>query len=185
MKNRKLTRLWAIVILAFSVHAATAGAAEFSADMTIPTKGKKKAVNFKIYVKDGKMRQEKTLGKRTQNVIIFRPDKKVIWNIMPKQKMYMDYTYNSAEKPITEWTSEDEKKARLVGSEDLNGFACKKYEYVAGKGRNKTVTIWIAEELNFPIKSTGGEREYELTNIQVGEVSGSMFEIPKGFQNWN
>ncbi len=184
MKTRKLTRFLTIFILTFFLYTTTAAAAEFLAHMII-SKGKGKAEKLKVYVKNDKIRQEKILRKGKQEITIFRPDKNIMWVIFTKNKMYMDYTYNPAERPFKEWTSKEEKKAKLVGKEKINGFICKKYEYSSDDDKGKNVTVWIAKELSFPIKTEGGKRNYELTNIQIGKVSDSMFEIPKGFQNWN
>ncbi len=182
MKIGKMTGLCAVFVLAVLFHAA-AYAAEFTADMTMIKKGKKRADNYKVYVKGNMTSLDKVMMNRVKETTIYRPDKDVTWVVTIRQKMYQDFTYNPGDNPVREWTAVDEKKAIPAGSETVHGIACKKYEYTTAGGSK--ITIWVAEGLNYTIKSTGGDKEYELTNIKKGPVEDSKFEIPEGFYNWN
>ena len=61
--------------------------AEFSATMMV--KDAAKVMPGKIYVHDGKMRQE-FLDEKGQTITIVRPDLKVVWVILPRQRIYME-----------------------------------------------------------------------------------------------
>jgi hypothetical protein len=153
-------------------------AAEFSADMALTSKEGGRMNDIKIYVKNNRMRQEFSEGAGRQ-VSISRPDKNLVWFVMPDEKMYMESDLSTDKNSMKEWKVENEQKAKFVGKETVNGFACKKYEVKEG---GDTVTTWISEELNYPIKSKGKDWEFELKNIKKGGVADSLFEVPAGYR---
>jgi hypothetical protein len=166
------------------ICAAPALAAEFSADLTVTSKETGETSASKVYVKDGKVRQETATAKGTPRVIIFRPDKDFKWVVMPEKKMFMEYAYNADENPVRQWSPQGKPNLMQTGTQTVNGFACKKYEYTLSGGKGETITTWVADELNYPIKSKGGPIEFELKNILTGGVADTLFEAPAGFLNW-
>ncbi len=77
LRNR---RYWWILLILLVIPG-WAGAVEFSAQMMV--KDGDKAMPGKIYFQNGKMRQE-FVDEEGRTITIVRPDKKVIWVIMPQ-----------------------------------------------------------------------------------------------------
>ena len=84
----RTTSKWLIPALLLTLLAPlSASGAEFSALMVLKQKGR--VMPGKIYIKDGKMRQE-FLDEQGHTITIVRRDKKRIWIIMPWEKTYVD-----------------------------------------------------------------------------------------------
>jgi hypothetical protein len=184
MTKKLLAVVSTIFILATLLAAAPATAAEFSADLTVTSKETGETNTSKVFVKNSKVRQETATAKGTPRVIIFRTDKDFKWVVMPEKKMFMEYAYSADENPVPQWSPEGKQNLRQSGPETVGGFACKKYEYTLPGGKGETITTWVADELNYPIKSKGGPMEFELKNILKGGLADELFEAPAGFLNW-
>ncbi|NTU48724.1 MAG: DUF4412 domain-containing protein [Syntrophobacteraceae bacterium] len=151
--------------------------AEFSADIAMKPKGEQE-LQSKIYVKDKKIRHELTEDGETQ-IIVFRPDKGVVWTIIPEEKMYVEAPMGDSEKTLEEWTPEKEKKAKSLGDDTVSGYPCKKYELVED---GEKVTFWVSKKFPFPIKVQDEEAVIEYRNIKEGAVADSVFEVPAGYE---
>ncbi len=88
-------------------------AADFSADMVISARGEKEAKG-KIYMQGTRMRMELDGEGDEKAVTISRPDKKVVWILMPEEKMYMEQAYQEDPK-MKEWTPSMEEQSKLMG----------------------------------------------------------------------
>lgn len=160
-----------------------ASAIEFSAD-TVMTH-KKGVTTAKIYFKTAKFRTEMKMPEEV--IVITRIDKKVIWNIMPKDKMYMEMalTANMQSKPRVEEKFEGEIDRKLVGNETVDGHPAKKY-LITYKWDNKQNQVyqWWATDINFPVKTSAvdGSWMQEFKNIKMGSQPDSLFEVPSGYQ---
>jgi len=151
--------------------------AEFSADIAMKPKGEQE-LQSKIYVKDKKIRHELTEDGETQ-IIVFRPDKGVVWTIIPEEKMYVEAPMGDSEKTLEEWTPEKEKKAKSLGDDTVSGYPCKKYELVED---GEKVTFWVSKKFPFPIKVQDDEAVIEYRNIKEGGVADSLFDVPAGYE---
>lgn len=180
MKKAKVSGILVLAV-AFTwgliVTSIPALAAEFSADIVMKPKGEQE-VTSKIHVKDKKIRHELTEEGETQ-IIIFRPDKGVIWTVIPDEKMYVESPMNDSEKALEEWTPEKEKKAKSLGEETVSGFPCKKFELVED---GQKTTYWVTKKFPFPIKVQDEEATIEYRNIKEGSVADSIFDVPSGFE---
>jgi hypothetical protein len=160
-----------------------AQAAEFSASMI--TKASGMEIPGKIYVKGDKMRNE--IQAQGQTIInIMRPDKKVVWIIMPQQKAYMEMpiTQETQQKMMT-LTEKQKAKMKKVGTETIEGYTCDKYETTMDhQGKSTTMYTWIATDLGMPIKvvSQDGSFSTEFKDIKPGEMADTLFEAPQGYQ---
>ncbi len=172
-----------ILTLILCLTAPLAQAAELSAKVVTTAEGQE--MHGKVFMKGQKIRNEFQAGGET-NISIVRPDKKVVWMLMPGEKMYM-------EMPITEETQEkilikkpeDQAKMKLLGTETVNGFECDKYEVDASQqGQSVKQFVWIAKKLQMPIKSVtaDGSMSMEYRDIKVGGVPDSVFELPQGYE---
>jgi outer membrane lipoprotein-sorting protein len=160
-----------------------AQAAEFTATMV--TKAGDKEIPGKIYVKDNKVRNELQVAGMA-SIHIMRPDKKVVWIIMPQQKAYMEMPFSQeAQQKLLPLTEEQKAKMKKVGAETVNGYACDKYETtMSHQGKAMQVFTWLATDLGMPIKivSADGSFSIEYQDIKPGEVGDSLFEVPQGYQ---
>ncbi|OGC11306.1 hypothetical protein A3K48_02160 [candidate division WOR-1 bacterium RIFOXYA12_FULL_52_29] len=158
-----------------------AAAMEFSADVV--TKMKKQTMMSKMYMSGEKWRTETKAGKGEQ-IAIVRADKKVVWILMPDQKMYMeqkltpDKTMGMVEK------TPGEVSRKKIGREKINGIDCDKYliTYKGEDGESKMYQ-WLSGD-KWPVKSAAldGSWSTEMKNIKKGGVSGKLFDIPAGYK---
>jgi len=157
----------------------------FSAD-EIRTMGKE-VTTGKVYASADAVRTEgERKGKKTISIV--RLDKKVIWNLMPDQKMYMELPYmGSADVASMAKDAMIEKES--LGSEQVGAYHCDKYRVKATyEGKVYTSLEWDAKELNgFAVKK-GDEKGHwttEYQNIHLGPQDPSLFEVPAGFQKFS
>ncbi len=175
---------WGMVLVVVAVIFFLSGssiAAEFSADLLLKQGGE--TMTGKVYVKGDKTRQE-FVQQGQKQVTILRPDKGVTWVLMPAEKIYMemssqeDATYD----PQLDPNIKDKAEIKLLGKETVNGYMCDKYQYSYHDTSMGTLTQWLSEKLNYPIKteykSPSGYMLTEYKNIQEGNVQGSLFEVP-------
>jgi hypothetical protein len=170
----------AIILL---LAAGLAQAAEFSATMV--TKAGGVEIPGKIYVKDNKVRNEVQVAGQA-GIHILRPDKQVVWIILPQQKAYMEMPFTKeAQHNLLPLTEEQKNSMKKMGTETINGYACDKYmASITHKGKAMQVTSWVATDLGMPIKivSADGSFSMEYKDIKPGEVAASLFEVPQDYQ---
>ena len=160
-------------------------AAEFTADSIQKQHGME--MKGKIYVKGDKMRMDtRKEGEKTST--INRIDKKIIWIVDHRDKMYMEMpamvdTLQASKIDVDLTKIADKKK---VGTEKVNGYKCNKYLITYKDKSMGTMSQWISKKLDYPIKmvyhSSYGDMYTEYKNIKEGRVKDSVFEIPKGYK---
>lgn len=182
MRFRRITRIMAVISLACWLMPSLALAAEFSAQV-VARMGPQE-IRGKVYFQGEKMRQEmSTRGGETINIA--RPDKQVMWMIMPGQKMYMEMAYDKSATEKTMPMPQDKAQMKLLGTETVNGYETEKYETtVKSHGRTVKQIIWISKKLGVPIKMVSGDGSFamEYQDIKEGSVPAAMFEVPAGYQ---
>jgi hypothetical protein len=160
---------------------ATAGLAaqEFSADMVSTTKAG--TVTGKIYVS-----QDKTRVEMSKSISISRIDKKVVWVLMPEQKMYSENQLKPEQMAsATPDKMPGEVERTLIGPEKLDGKNVLKYKITYTESKKKVVIWqWILADTSFPVKtaSEDGSWTTEFKNLKTGKQPESLFEIPEGYQ---
>lgn len=173
------------ILLTLSLFlAANAFALEFSADTIMTTKQGK--MNGKMYFKENKSRMEMQQG-NNEMIMIARIDKKVAWNIMPKQKMYMEIPLDMKDKPKVDEKVEGELDRKQIGSETIDGHPTKKYLITYQSGKNKEqMHQWLATDISFPVKSSAIDNSWiqEFRNIKMGRLADSLFELPAGYKKF-
>lgn len=178
MPRKLLSTVMAITALLLTTGIALAF--EFSADMVMTAEGRR--ITGKIYGKGEKARMEMT-AEGHRMISITRSDKKLVWNLMPDQKMYMEMPFNPKETPKTEIKGEIDRK--LVGNETIDGHPTQKYlvTYKEGASTEK-VYQWMATDINFPVKTADLNTKWvqEFHNIKLEPQADSLFEEPAGFQ---
>jgi hypothetical protein len=176
-----LKKLFLVLVLTISFSGA-ALAIEFSAD-TITTMQGGQTMSGKMYFKPDKFRMEMKANEET--VMITRIDKKVAWNVMTKQKMYMEMPFDLKNKPKVEEKFAGEIDRKEVGKETIDGHPTKKYLITYKTGDKKDqVYQWLATDIKFPVKTSAvdGSWAQEFKNIKMGPQQDSLFEVPAGFQ---
>lgn len=159
-----------------------ARAAEFTSTLIFKSDGQE--MHGKIFLKGQKIRQE--LGDEGEfQVSIVRPDRKVVWILMPEEKMYMEmpFTEEAQKKFMLRKPDESQAGMRHMGTETVNGFECDKYELSPDQeGQPAKEYVWVAKKLGVPIKYVSGESSMEYRDIKLGGVADSAFELPQGYK---
>ncbi len=186
------------IILAVSCTAALTWAApqnrpqaEYSADSTMQTEDG--TIQQKIFVTPTKERKEMLTGSGDGGIMIFRFDSKVLWILMPSEKMYMENSMaggQSQRDDPAQWTYED----TAMGDETLNGVKVTKYKTIATStdGKKYGGFSWRTKEgINLKqdlLYKEGNEKKRmltELTNVQIGRQDPKLFEISEGFTKFD
>lgn len=158
-------------------------AAEFTAKMVLTDGGK--AMPGKIYVKGDKMRQEFT-DEHGQSVTIVRKDKKLVWVVMPQDRVYAEIPLKK-EMPgqFLQFPDKTLKKQK-VGTETVNGYATDRFQVVVSGGSSGPVVqnFWMCDQLGMPVKMECKEKSLsvEYKDIKEGRVEDKLFEPPPGFK---
>ena len=157
---------------------------EYSADSVIQTEDS--TTEQHVYVTPTKERREMLTGSGDGAVQIFRYDSKVMWQLMPSEKMYMEHQMGkAAAKDMSQWDFEE----TVMGQEVLNGVQVTKYKTIATStdGKKYGGFSWRTRE-GISIKTDllykeGNEKKRmmtELKNVKVGKQDPQLFEIPQG-----
>jgi hypothetical protein len=158
-----------------------AGGAEFSAKMILRENGQD--VLGKIYVKDGKMRQD-FIDDRGQTITIVRRDKHRVWVILPIENTYVDMPLGIHLPGQFLQIPPEAISRRQVCSEELGGYKVDRIEVTLRGGPLGTTrqTFWVAPKLGVPIKTVTADRQYsvEYRDIQEKKLENRLFEVPPG-----
>lgn len=179
VRKKRLGYWWLLVVL---MAPGVAWGAEFSASMLV--KDDAKVMPGKIYVHDGKMRQE-FLDERGQTITIVRPDQKVVWVILPGQGSYMEIPLTKKLPGQFIQIPLQAVGKRLLGQERVNGYDTEKYEVSVPVGRGlEKQTYWVAAKLGLPIKMECRERQFSLEyqSIREDKVPDRLFALPPGLR---
>ena len=183
-----------VVVVATLLPAVAALAAdrpnvEYSADQVIEAEAA--AMKTRIYSTPTKERREMSQGGMNM-IMIVRHDKKVIWNLMPEDKMYMEM----AMKESSDKTDMSAYKIEQtpLGQETLDGQSMNKSKIVMthSSGSKMGGFMWttkdgILAKIDAIAVDKGSKDRFKMvqTNIKVGKQPPELFEIPKGFQAMN
>ena len=200
MKSRLRIILMATATVLVLIQVAAAQMAvhpqPFSADMQFSSTrggGMGHDMNGKMYFGSGHLRMDVQGGTRGGSVVITDFKTQVTDILMPEQKMYMEHKAGEMaghrpgmmpnikpfEDPDNPCAGENGMTCKKVGVESVNGRACDHWQITDKSG--KVSNVWIDQKLHFPIKTVGDDSTWELSNIQEGEPSASLFQIPSGY----
>jgi hypothetical protein len=176
-----VNKLW-FVLLSVLLFSGTAFAIEFSADTVTTVKDGPK-ITGKIYYKPDRFKMDMQADEGMS--MIARLDKKIAWNIMESQKMYMEMPLDLKYKPKVDEKFEGEIERKEVGSETIDGHPTKKYliTFQANDKKNQ-VFQWLATDIKFPVRTAAIDNSWvqEFRNIKIGPQPDSLFEVPAGYQ---
>jgi hypothetical protein len=201
-----LRRLFTMLALTGVLSALPAGAmqltnpqAEYSADRVMQTE----SATFEqhVYYTPTKERTEmRGSGKSSEEmpIQILRKDTKVMWQLMPSQQMYMEYsldrpaqnTMNKDPGDMAKWDFEES----VVGEEVMEGVKVTKYKTIATStdGKKFGGFSWRTKEgiqLKLDLLYKEGEEKHRMTtelhNLKVGPQDPQLFEIPPGYTKFD
>jgi outer membrane lipoprotein-sorting protein len=162
---------------------ALAAAAEFSAQMMLKDSGR--MMPGKLYIKNGKMRQE-FVDAEGQTITIVRQDKKLVWVVLPEQKAYVELPLRTNLPGQFLQVPPDAISKRRVGQETVNGYLADRYEVTVrgGAAGVQKQTFWVAPKLGIPVKMVCSERNFclEYRSIKEGPVAERLFNVPPGYR---
>jgi hypothetical protein len=159
----------------------TVFADDFSADMISTAQGR--SFQGKIYISKDKTRME-----TPESISITRLDKKVVWVLMPKDKMYMEQPVDPSKTVATSEKNSNEIERKLIGKEMIDGRMADKYQVVYSEnGKKLTMFQWIAAGLKIPVKTAAADGSWtmEYKNIKIGKQPDSLFEVPGDYQKFS
>jgi outer membrane lipoprotein-sorting protein len=137
-----------------------------------------------VHHSHGKERNEMQMEGMSM-IAIIRPDKKLAWQLMPMQKMYMQVDLATANKMSGK--APDDVTIEKVGSDTLDGISTTKYKILM-KDKSAGGFIWLTAE-NIPLKMDFISKEGKaknritmtLTNLKVEPQDAALFELPAGY----
>ena len=162
---------------------------EYSADSVM--QNEEGTIEQHVFVTPAKERREMLTGAGDGSVQIFRYDSKVMWMLMPSEKMYMENSMTkAAAKDVSQWDVEE----TVMGEEVLNDMKVAKYKTIATStdGKKYGGFSWRTKE-GISIKSDllykeGNEKKRmmtELKNVKIGKQDSKLFEIPEGYTKFD
>jgi len=173
-------------ILAAPAMAMQPAGVEYSADSYMETA--EGVMEGPVYVAPGKERRE-FVQQGEKSIMILRHDKKVIWMLMPEDKMYMEM--KMPEGGRKDDLSGYKIETTTVGPETVNGVETTKSKMImtGPKGDKMGGFGWRTKEgivvkLDaIAVKKKSKERfKIELKNLKVGKQKPAMFEIPSDYE---
>lgn len=185
MRIRWLPAL-AMVGMSAVAMAMTPAQVEYSADETMETA--EIATEGPVYVAADMERREMLIEGMRQ-ITIMRHDKKLMWTLMPQERMYMEATLGAASAGQGD-VSDYEVEQTTVGKEEVNGVMTTKSKIVmTGKKGDKMGGFWWMSPEGIVVKmdvigvdkGSKARIKKELKNIKVGSQDPVLFEIPDGY----
>ena len=160
-------------------------AADYTADLVREEDGKES--KGRLYVAGSRIRMEMTVQDQEMITLIDR-DKEKVYLLRPGARVYLERPYGVA---LATALMTAEGLARIgrverLGSEELDGYSCRKLKVVYHNEQNGEALIWRAEELDFPLKivteSARGRITTRYTNVTLEESEAALFELPEGYK---
>ncbi|MGE0373407.1 MAG: DUF4412 domain-containing protein [Gammaproteobacteria bacterium] len=186
MRNRWWLALaaWGLAGAAMALEPARV---DYSADEIMETA--EMSIEGRAYYSAGKSRRE-MLMQGMRQVMITRPDKKVMWTLMPEQRMYMEIKLGDAGAGQGD-LSGYEVEQTTVGPEEVNGVMTTKSKVVVtGEKGDKMGGFWWMSDDGIVVKmdviamdkGSKARIKKELRNIKIGSQDPALFEIPAGYE---
>ena len=125
-----------------------------------------------------------------RQIMITRPDKKVMWTLMPEQRMYMEIKLGEAGAGRGDLSGYEIEQS-TVGQEEVNGVMTTKSKIVmTGRKGDKMGGFWWTSNEGIVVKmdviamEKGGKARIkkELKNVSIGSQDPALFEIPEGYE---
>jgi outer membrane lipoprotein-sorting protein len=164
----------------------TGSISSFKYDMVSTAPGQA-SQTIKMWRKGSKIRMEGTFEGQSM-VYLVDGDKQSAYMYLPSQNTAMKTDFSKAQEISGESPTEQSASATnynpiTVGDEVLDGKSCVVVQY---ETETASIKMWVWKEYGLPIKTESttsqGTSVIELKNIEIGDISNSMFELPSGVQ---
>ena len=140
----------------------------------------------RIYIAGDRERQDASLGGKTVTTII-RRDKRVVWLLIPGQKLYEEVDVASAS--VTSLPGQlNPLLGKRLGDERLDGRPVSKIAMPMNEGR-QVAYAWVSPEglvlkAMIPADEQTGrpEARLRLQDVQFGRQDQTLFELPEGYR---
>lgn len=161
---------------------------DYSADQIMETA--EMSMAGPVYVSKDKERREMLIEGMRQ-IMIIRHDKKVVWTLMPEQRMFMEASLEGSNTNTQTDMSEYRIEQTAVGEEVINGVKTTKSKIVmTGKDGNKMGGFWWMSKEGVVVKmdviavdkNSKGRIKTELKNLKIAKQDPALFEIPQGYE---
>lgn len=193
MTTRKMLATAAAALLTASLASTPVYAAEARIDMSaaysatrIIESGKDR-IEQRYFQQGAMTNRMETELQGQQSIMIMRGDRNVMWTIMPAQRMYMEFSLDSAQAQAMEIPDAEGWRLESVGRETVNGIPATKYRAIAPEQDGKAMRgyMWITAD-GIPVRmdlADGKDRVLmELRDLAVGPQPAALFEPPAGYQ---
>jgi hypothetical protein len=162
--------------------------AEYSADSVLETA--EISMKGRVHYTPTRERREMVMGSGGDKMLtITRHDKKVVWTLMPAEKMYMET--NIAKNKSQDDPSGYKIEQTVVGPDTVNGVSTTKSKIImtGAKGEKMGGFMWTTKD-NIVVKMDAiaidkkqkHRFKTELTNLKVGKQDPKLFEVPAGYE---
>jgi hypothetical protein len=181
LNKMRIAMAMAALLLCLVIFGGVAAAYGFSADV-VSSYGKE-TMQGKIFVANDKMRFESA-----GTISITRLDKKLVWLLMPTEKMYMEQDVRLQNIIPSATPLPGELERIFLGSEMVNGYQTNKYRVTMRLEYQKQSYLeWIAVDSGLPVKMAAedGKWNQEYRNLKIGTPDLDLFEIPAGYQKFS
>ncbi|MGD9667105.1 MAG: hypothetical protein AB7U31_06560 [Synergistaceae bacterium] len=182
-------RLLILALVLFSLMAPagswSSDAVEFSALIIEKDNGVEQ--RGKIFVAENMSRYEL---EGSNEIVVTRHDKKVIWLIFPKLRKYVEQPYLGEPKQNYAGAHEADTgdlSKEFIEHEMVDSYRLKKYlvtvKYNKGKSKDQ-YHEWYRDNFPVPVKtqSLDGMTSYEYVNIKLGRPPAEFFSEPRGYK---
>ena len=174
-----------LLSLTFPVSSWSSNAVEFSA--LFIEKDNAEVQKGKVFVAENMSRYE---IEGSEEIIVTRYDKKVIWLIFPKLKKYVEQPYLGEPKKNYDGPNEVETgdlSKEFIEHDSVDSYRLKKFlvtvKYNKGETKDQYYE-WYRDNFPVPVKtqSLDGRTSYEYVNIKFGRPPLEIFSEPKGYK---
>ncbi len=176
MNKKFFAKLFVLFVFLLIGGVGIASAQEFSADME--SRLGNETTKAKIYVAQEKVRME-----MAESVMIIRNDQKVMFMVMPPEKMYMENLIDIARAPKVQKSFDNELERVSLGKETVNDQETEKFKVAyTENGKKVEVYQWLKDGV-IPVKveALDGSFSTDYKNLQVGVQPASLFEPPEDY----
>lgn len=165
----------------------------YQAERTFTTEGT--TITQQVYSSPGKTRTEMTVD-GMQVIQIWRTDRNLIWSLMPRERMVIEFALSSEQvnSPLDRYIDESELRfeKRLMGPDNVDSVSANRY-FISGTVSDGSKTegyVWTTpENITVRMRLTGSapseadrDFNYDLTDLVIQDQHSSLFEVPSDYQ---
>lgn len=138
-------------------------------------------VSGKFFIKGKKVRMETNSGGSTGVSMITLNNGQKAYIYFPAQNMAMVSSVSDVQAQVPIPKDEPELNKKIIGQGVIDGRLCDIYQLQDNKG--ESYKVWIAKDLDFPLKSEAAGAVTYYKNVRVNvPLEDSLFELPQGVQ---